>query len=140
MTILFSDIVGSTKLKQILGDRGAIDVIQRHHAVFREILSRFDLTDGAIDLATVAVAFDGEVHQVQAFLARMRDVGGQKNNARAGAENRLRLAELSQRSEHFEAMQQIQHGGALATGEHEAVDFVELLGSPDEDRIGSGTG
>ena len=42
VTMLFSDIVGSTKLKQILGDRGAIHVIQRHHTAFREILSRFD--------------------------------------------------------------------------------------------------
>ena len=42
VTLLFSDIVGSTKLKQILGDRGAISVIQRHHAIFREILGQFE--------------------------------------------------------------------------------------------------
>ena len=42
VTMLFSDIVGSTKLKQILGDRGAIDAIQAHHALFREVLGSFD--------------------------------------------------------------------------------------------------
>ncbi|HEY8650280.1 MAG TPA: protein kinase, partial [Chthoniobacterales bacterium] len=42
VTMLFSDIVGSTNLKQTVGDRGAIDAIQRHHAVFREILSHFE--------------------------------------------------------------------------------------------------
>ena len=42
VTMLFSDIVGSTKLKQTAGDRDAIDAIQKHHAVFREILSDFE--------------------------------------------------------------------------------------------------
>ncbi|MEA3208186.1 MAG: serine/threonine protein kinase, bacterial [Chthoniobacter sp.] len=42
VTMLFSDIVGSTKLKQILGDRGAIEAIQAHHALFREILGSFE--------------------------------------------------------------------------------------------------
>jgi class 3 adenylate cyclase/tRNA A-37 threonylcarbamoyl transferase component Bud32 len=39
--MLFTDIVGSTRLKQILGDRTAIELIQRHHAGLRAILSRF---------------------------------------------------------------------------------------------------
>jgi class 3 adenylate cyclase/tetratricopeptide (TPR) repeat protein len=41
LTLLFSDIVDSTKLKQTLGDREAVPVIQRHHAAIREILSQF---------------------------------------------------------------------------------------------------
>jgi class 3 adenylate cyclase len=32
LTLLFTDIVDSTKLKQSLGDREAVPVIQRHHA------------------------------------------------------------------------------------------------------------
>ena len=39
--MLFSDIVGSTKLKQILGDREAVAAIQRHDALFRATLSLF---------------------------------------------------------------------------------------------------
>ena len=41
LTLLFTDLVGSTKLKQELGDREAVALIQRHHALVREIPSRF---------------------------------------------------------------------------------------------------
>ena len=41
LTLLFTDIVDSTRLKQGLGDREAVIVIQRHHAVIREILGHF---------------------------------------------------------------------------------------------------
>ena len=41
LTLVFTDIVGSTKLKQELGDQEAVSAIQRHHAAIREILSRF---------------------------------------------------------------------------------------------------
>lgn len=38
MTILFTDIVGSTKLKQELGDREAVKMIQWHHGIVRGIV------------------------------------------------------------------------------------------------------
>src|SRR5439155_22023983 len=41
LTLLFSDIVGSAKLKQQLGDFKAVSLIQNHHALFRELLSLF---------------------------------------------------------------------------------------------------
>lgn len=41
ITLLFTDMVGSTKLKQELGDHEAVALIQRHHRVVRDILSRF---------------------------------------------------------------------------------------------------
>jgi serine/threonine protein kinase/class 3 adenylate cyclase/tetratricopeptide (TPR) repeat protein len=41
ITILFTDIVGSTRLKQELGDQQAVFLIQRHRALVREILARF---------------------------------------------------------------------------------------------------
>lgn len=41
LTLLFTDLVGSTKLKQDLGDRRAVALIQAHHAVVRDILKRF---------------------------------------------------------------------------------------------------
>ena len=40
LTLLFTDIVDSTKLKLTFGDREAVPVIQRHHAVIREILGQ----------------------------------------------------------------------------------------------------
>ncbi|MSU35721.1 MAG: hypothetical protein EXS36_11560 [Pedosphaera sp.] len=41
VTLLFADIVGSTQIKQQLGDREGVALIQRHHALVREILGRF---------------------------------------------------------------------------------------------------
>ena len=41
VTLLFTDIVGSTSLKQQLGDRAGASLIQRHHAMVRETLAGF---------------------------------------------------------------------------------------------------
>ncbi|MBM3838865.1 MAG: hypothetical protein FJ398_13040 [Verrucomicrobia bacterium] len=41
LTLLFTDLIGSTKLKQDLGDREAVAIIQRHRALVQEIFSRF---------------------------------------------------------------------------------------------------
>jgi class 3 adenylate cyclase/tetratricopeptide (TPR) repeat protein len=41
LTLVFTDIVDSTKLKQALGDHHAVTAIQQHHAAIREILGRF---------------------------------------------------------------------------------------------------
>lgn len=41
LTLLFTDLVGSTKLKQDLGDQEAVKLIQGHHDLVRGILSRF---------------------------------------------------------------------------------------------------
>ena len=41
LTLLFTDMVGSTQLKQTLGDRAGFDRIQGHHALVREVLAGF---------------------------------------------------------------------------------------------------
>jgi tetratricopeptide (TPR) repeat protein/class 3 adenylate cyclase/tRNA A-37 threonylcarbamoyl transferase component Bud32 len=41
LTLLFTDIVDSTKLKQEIGDQKAVILIQQHHAAIREILVHF---------------------------------------------------------------------------------------------------
>jgi class 3 adenylate cyclase/CHASE2 domain-containing sensor protein len=41
LTLVFTDIVGSTRLKQELGDQTAMRLLQRHHAVVRELLRPF---------------------------------------------------------------------------------------------------
>src|SRR4051812_22645104 len=38
---MFTDMVGSTQLKQDLGDREALALIQRHHGLVRELLLQF---------------------------------------------------------------------------------------------------
>jgi serine/threonine protein kinase/class 3 adenylate cyclase len=42
LTLVFTDIAGSTKLKQDLGDLLAVPLIQRHHSVVRELLCQFN--------------------------------------------------------------------------------------------------
>jgi class 3 adenylate cyclase len=39
--MLFTDIVGSTQIKEQLGDRDGVALIQQHHALVRELLARF---------------------------------------------------------------------------------------------------
>ena len=39
LTLVFIDIVDSTKLKQALGDREAVTAIQQHHAAIRGVLN-----------------------------------------------------------------------------------------------------
>jgi class 3 adenylate cyclase len=46
LTLVFTDIVDSTKLKQALRDREAVTAIQQHHAAIREILNRFGSRPG----------------------------------------------------------------------------------------------
>jgi class 3 adenylate cyclase len=41
ITIVFTDLVGSTALKQKVGDRTGASLIQQHHAVGRELLRGF---------------------------------------------------------------------------------------------------
>lgn len=41
VALLFTDLVGSTQLKQDLGDREGLALIQRHHALLRETLHAF---------------------------------------------------------------------------------------------------
>ena len=41
VTLLFTDLVGSTKLKQELGDSTAIPLIQQHHSLVRQTLAQF---------------------------------------------------------------------------------------------------
>ncbi len=41
VTLLFTDIVGSTGLKSKLGDQPAAELLLRHHALVRDTLQRF---------------------------------------------------------------------------------------------------
>src|SRR5215471_6953035 len=41
LTILFTDMCGSTQLKQDLGDVAAVLLIQKHHSIVRQVLSQF---------------------------------------------------------------------------------------------------
>ncbi len=53
-SLFFSDIVGSTKLKQELGDRDAVALMQKHHTMFRELLGK--IPDGQ-EISTAGDSF-----------------------------------------------------------------------------------
>ena len=40
VTLLFTDVVGSTALKQSLGDRAGVELLQQHHALVRSTLQQ----------------------------------------------------------------------------------------------------
>jgi WD40 repeat protein/serine/threonine protein kinase/class 3 adenylate cyclase len=52
--LLFSDVVGSTALKQALGDRAGVALVQEHHALVRNILEQFP---GAEEISTAGDSF-----------------------------------------------------------------------------------
>jgi len=54
VTLIFTDIVGSTQFKQEFGDRQVVALIQKHHAVVRELLAGFV---GAREISTAGDSF-----------------------------------------------------------------------------------
>lgn len=41
VTLLFTDVAGSTRLKQRLGDLPAVEILNRHHTIVRSVLAEF---------------------------------------------------------------------------------------------------
>ena len=68
-TVLFTDIVGATKLAERLGDRAWADLITRHHAAVRQELARFRGRE--VDTAGDGffATFDGPARGVRCALA-----------------------------------------------------------------------
>ena len=77
-TVLFTDIVGSTELAARLGDSAWRELLQRHHAIVRRELARFQGRE--LDTAGDGffAAFDGPARAVQAAAALrepLREIG-----------------------------------------------------------------
>jgi class 3 adenylate cyclase len=78
VTLLFTDIVGSTERAHTLGDRSWRQLVERHHAVVRHELARFRGRE--IDTAGDGffATFDGPARAIrcaQAIVAAVRDIG-----------------------------------------------------------------
>jgi class 3 adenylate cyclase len=54
ITIVFTDLVGSTALKQQVGDRTGASLIQQHHALVRDLLRGFQ---GGQEIETAGDSF-----------------------------------------------------------------------------------
>jgi hypothetical protein len=110
-----------------------VDHLQRAAVQFR-----FTFDDGAVDLASVGVAFDGGVEHGKALLRRVADFFCQQDASGAGAEGRLRFYEGLQRIEEAVAGEEFQECGRFAAGDDEAVNVDQLLRLAYEDGFGSG--
>src|ERR1017187_5310997 len=98
----------------------------------------FDLGDAAIDLAAVGVAFDGDVHEAQAFLGGAGNLIGDEDGAGAGAEDGFAAAELGHGVEQAVEAHELEHGGAFAAGDDEGIERAEIGGLADVDGLGAG--
>jgi class 3 adenylate cyclase len=83
-TVLFTDIVGSTKLAARLGDRSWRDLLHRHHAAVRRELGRFRGQE--LDTAGDGffATFDGPARAIRAAQAIVADVRELGLDVRAG--------------------------------------------------------
>ena len=83
-TVLFTDIVGSTKRAAELGDRRWREVVQRYHATVRRLLARYQGTE--IDTAGDGffVTFDGPARAVRCAMAITTSVRALGIEVRAG--------------------------------------------------------
>jgi class 3 adenylate cyclase len=78
LTVLFTDIVGSTERQAALGDRGWRDLVQRHHALVRESLGRWRGVENDTAGDGFYASFDGPARAVrcaQEVSRRVRDLG-----------------------------------------------------------------
>ena len=91
-----------------------------------EFRFRRDARDTAIDLPPVGVALDADIDEPQALLRGARNLVGQQDRAGAGSEDGPPPAELAQRLHQVLFTQQLEHGGALAAGNDQAVQVFEV--------------
>jgi hypothetical protein len=103
-----------------------------------KLRARFDSSNPAIDLSTVGIAFDRHIDDAEAFLRGVLHVGSEQNGPGAGAEDGLLLREPAQRLLEIHVIQELEHGGALAAGDYQTVEIVELFGGSDLHSVGTG--
>ena len=77
-----------------------------------------------------AVALDGNVHQIEARLRRMRHFMREKNRTGAGPINWLRFAKLADWFRQLLDVEKLQHGSALAARNNQSVALRKLLRRP----------
>lgn len=104
----------------LANDRSADEYRLRRNAV------DLDIGDPAIDLAAVRIALHRKIHEAERLLAWVEYFGSEKNCSRARTENRLCLAEPAQGLEQIFNVQKLQHSRALAAGNNEAVESLEI--------------
>src|SRR5665213_2605753 len=98
-----------------------------------------DVRDAAIDLTSVSIAFDGDVHEGEAGLRGIRDFTGQQNRPGAASVNRSVLTEALEGFGEPFLIEQLQHSGAFAAGDDQAVAPFQIREGTHFDRVAAGT-
>jgi class 3 adenylate cyclase len=83
-TLLFTDIVDSTRVQAGLGDRGWTDLVRRHHALIRDLVARHRGIEQDTAGDGFYVRFDGPARAVACALEIVRAVGSLGIQVRAG--------------------------------------------------------
>src|SRR4051794_16389388 len=94
----------------------------------------------AVDLPAEGVAAHGDVQPADRLLVRraVEQPVGEQDHPGAGAVDRQAIGDrLAQRVEQAEPVGELGDRGRLATGQHQAVDGLELLGTADRARLGA---
>ncbi len=74
MTVLFTDMVGSTDLTQQLGDKGAQEVVRRHNGIVRSVLSQFGGKEIKHTGDGIMASFPSAANGVEAAVAIQRSI------------------------------------------------------------------
>lgn len=83
-TVLFTDIVDSTRVQAALGDRGWRDLVQQHHALVRGALRRWRGTENDTAGDGFYATFDGPARAIRCALQIVDGVRGLDLEVRAG--------------------------------------------------------
>jgi class 3 adenylate cyclase len=83
-TVLFTDIVGSTQMAAELGGQRWQDVLQKHHAIVRALLSRYRGTEMDTAGDGFLTTFDGPARAIRCAQAIIEGVGALGIQVRAG--------------------------------------------------------
>jgi class 3 adenylate cyclase/pimeloyl-ACP methyl ester carboxylesterase len=83
-TVLFTDIVESTRIQAALGDRGWRDLVQHHHALVRDALRRWRGTENDTAGDGFYATFDGPARAIRCALQIVEGVRDLDLEVRAG--------------------------------------------------------
>ena len=83
-TVLFTDIVGSTRRQASVGDRAWADVVRRHHSFVREALERWQGVENDTAGDGFYATFDGPARAIRCALDVVNRVGELGIEIRAG--------------------------------------------------------
>ena len=98
-----------------------------------------ELNDSAVDLPSICIAFNREIHQAEALLFRIGDTIGQQDCTGAGAKYRLSAAKLRDRFQQVLHIHQLEHSATFAAGNNQPVQMFQVIGRTHVHRFSTGS-